>query len=48
MRVVMPVADRVVVLNMGKKITEGTPGQVQGSTEVIEAYLGRDYIAQQM
>ncbi len=44
MRVVMPIADHVVVLNQGKKIFEGTPKQVQGSREVIEAYLGKAYM----
>jgi len=44
MRVAMPVADYVVVLNQGKKIFEGTPTQVQASDEVIEAYLGKKYL----
>jgi branched-chain amino acid transport system ATP-binding protein len=44
MRVVMPVADYVVVINEGKKIFEGTPTEVQNSAEVIEAYLGRAYL----
>jgi branched-chain amino acid transport system ATP-binding protein len=48
MRVVIPVADRIVVLNMGKKIAEGSPMQVQGSKDVIEAYLGREYVAQEL
>ncbi|RYX90046.1 MAG: ABC transporter ATP-binding protein [Comamonadaceae bacterium] len=40
MSMVMSVSDKVVVLNFGRKIAEGTPSEVQSNPEVITSYLG--------
>ncbi|EPR44524.1 ABC transporter related protein [Desulfovibrio sp. X2] len=45
MRAIMALSDRVVVIQFGRKICEGTPEAVACDENVIKAYLGEDYVA---
>ena len=43
MEAIMPIADRIMVLDSGNKIAEGKPAEIARNPQVISAYLGDKY-----
>jgi branched-chain amino acid transport system ATP-binding protein len=48
MQAIMKLSDRILVLNFGQKLAEGSPMEVAGDPQVIEAYLGDSEIAEKL
>jgi branched-chain amino acid transport system ATP-binding protein len=42
MKMVMDISDRIMAINFGRTIVEGTPQEVQQHPDVLKAYLGED------